>query len=354
MKITQMQCRNEIIQQIHRTLKEKHNEFRSLHEVIRVTSTLKQVHIQEESEIWREINQKISIVQYYVMILTKFENGIVKSANLQVRNIFSILEERFSDVDHIIDFVNTLQNDTLAHMNLPKSDKCIFSLCMIKENHNSMLVMKEEFKKASKEIGKFGSEWNYLGRFKVSSFWAKYNWLISKEEFHNKLKDTKQDHCFLSIISEEVISPHLVINTLCMDFTIFPIIEKLVQSLPEASYQFKSHLLVVVTKHKNTPWLSLDNMDKLFKFMRHLNQNMILEQASSSTQEFQPIYIMKLVTDQLEACSNVALNTPYISMAKMRGSQSSSPIPVSKKSKTFKLVIKPYRCSQELYLFNYL
>jgi len=61
-----------------------------------------------------------------------------------------MLKEILKDIDRLIDFINTLEDETLAKMNLPPRDDCIFSLCMMKEKHIAMQVMEEEFYKASK------------------------------------------------------------------------------------------------------------------------------------------------------------------------------------------------------------
>lgn len=88
--------------------------------------------------------------------------------------------------------------------------------------------MKDGFQKAMKIIDDFRVDWNYLERFGIPSFWGYENRIISKEDFQDKLKATRQDLGCLSVVSEGVISAPLVINLLCKDFNIAPVLDKLI------------------------------------------------------------------------------------------------------------------------------
>jgi len=63
----------------------------------------------------------ISIVQCFVMNLIDCEKEIMKNVNLEVIHISAILEDMLKEVDQLIDFINTLEDEILDHINLPKS-----------------------------------------------------------------------------------------------------------------------------------------------------------------------------------------------------------------------------------------
>lgn len=76
---------------------------------------------------------KITTVESYVKILLQCEKALIQSANLEAKSTSEALDKRMGDLDAIIDLVNTLEYDTLEELDLHFRDKCIFSLCMLKE-----------------------------------------------------------------------------------------------------------------------------------------------------------------------------------------------------------------------------
>lgn len=113
--------------------------------------------------------------------------------------------------------------------------------------------MRDEFEKEFKEINNIRTNWNYLGRFGVPSFWGNYNWMVSSESFCDQFKSTKKDLGWLAMQGKEAVSSYIVVNGLCMDFTILVMINNIIQNIPATLYQIISRLVVVITKYKNIP-----------------------------------------------------------------------------------------------------
>lgn len=104
----------------------------------------------------------------------------------------------------------------------------------------------------------------------MPSFWGKDIWVISLEEFHDKLKNIGQYFSCLVIQGEEAISETTVINGLCEDLAILTVINKIIQSLPTTCYEIRSWLVVVITKYKNGPSFTTMEWDKMVKLRNHL------------------------------------------------------------------------------------
>jgi len=113
-------------------------------------------------------------------------------------------------------------------------------------------------------------------------FWKNKSWLVVDEEFQDQLKSTRHDLGFLSIFEGDIFAP-LVINSLCKDFNILVILEKLIQGQPPAHYQLSSQLIMVISKFKKVPWLSLIKWDQIAKVKNCLNMQVILVPTTALT-----------------------------------------------------------------------
>jgi len=112
-------------------MRDKNNEVKYLEEALRVTIIGKTILIEAKEEIWREIWQKITVIEAYVKIPGDCGKDIIESAKPEGKSISEALDKRHEDLDTVIDVVNTLEYVALEPLGLPTTDECIYSLCML-------------------------------------------------------------------------------------------------------------------------------------------------------------------------------------------------------------------------------
>lgn len=100
---------------------------------------------------------------------------------IDMRNVAPTVDEKLKEVDQLIQHLNSIEENVMKDFDLPSRAECVLLLLSIEEKRKTMDKMDAKIVRTKKVINEFMTEWEYIQRFGIPSFWSQSSHGLKRE-----------------------------------------------------------------------------------------------------------------------------------------------------------------------------